>query len=90
MRKAKAEGNGILLLEGSIVNNHLAIVISDLLRFQIKQAERHGLDSVTITLPRAKEIALGLRQCTKAKPVSRMDQISASLEKAKIAEYRTI
>ena len=69
------------------MNKHLATIISDLLRFEIKQAERHGLDSITITLPRAKEIARELRECTKAKPISRMDRIFASLEKAKLATY---
>ena len=59
------------------------------LRFQIKQAERHGLDSITITLPRAKQIARELRDSIKeqAKPVSRLDRIFSSVEKAKFAEY---
>ena len=69
------------------MNNLLSPVIPDLLRFQIKQAERHGLDSITITLPRAKEIARELQGFTKAKPISRMDRIIASAEKAKLAAY---
>ncbi len=72
-----------------IMNKHLENIISDLLRFQIKQAERHGLDSITITLPRAKQIARELRESIKeqAKPVSRLDRIFSSAEKAKFAEY---
>lgn len=71
------------------MNKHLENIISDLLRFQIKQAERHGLDSITITLPRAKQIARELRESIKeqVKPVSRLDQIFSSVEKAKLAEY---
>ena len=71
------------------MNKHLATIISDLLRFQIKQAERHGLDSISITIPRAREIARDLRECIKEKqkPVSRLDQIFASVEKAKVSEY---
>jgi hypothetical protein len=71
------------------MNKHLATIISDLLRFEIKQAERHGLDSIKITLPRAKQIARELREGIKeqAKPVSRMDQIFSSVEKARLAEY---
>jgi hypothetical protein len=71
------------------MNKHLANIIADLLRFQIKQAERHGLDSITITLPRAKQIARELRESIKEqiKPVSRLDRIFSSAEKAKFAEY---
>lgn len=71
------------------MNKHLATIISDLLRFEIKQAERHGLDSITITLPRAKQIARELRDCIKeqAKPVSRLDRIFSSVEKARFADY---
>lgn len=71
------------------MNKHLATIISDLLRFQIKQAERHGLDSITITIPRAREIARDLRECIKEKqkPISRMDRIFSSVEKAKLANY---
>jgi hypothetical protein len=89
MRKARAEGNGILWLGGLPVNKRLASIIADLLRFQIKQAERHGLDSITITLPRAKQIARELRDSIKeqAKPISRMDRIIASAQKAKLATY---
>jgi hypothetical protein len=88
-RKARAEGNGILWWGGLSVNNRLANIISDILRFQIKQAERHGLDSITITLPRAKQIARELRESLKeqVKPVSRLDRIFSSAEKAKFAEY---
>jgi hypothetical protein len=69
------------------MNKHFSSIISDLHRFRIKQAERHGLDSITISLQRAKQIALGLQGCTKAKPISRMDRIIASVEKAKLATY---
>jgi hypothetical protein len=88
-RKARAEGSGILWLGGLPVNNRLSPVIPDLLRFQIKQAERHGLDSITITLPRAKQIARELRESIKeqVKPVSRLDRIFSSVEKAKLSEY---
>jgi hypothetical protein len=88
-RKARAEGSGILWLEGLSVNKHLANIIADLLRFEIKQAERHGLDSIKITLPRAKQIARELRESIKeqAKPVSRLDRIFSSVEKARLAEY---
>jgi len=88
-RKARAEGSGILWWGGLSVNKHLENIIADLLRFQIKQAERHGLDSITITLPRAKQIARELRESIKeqAKPVSRLDRIFSSVEKAKLAEY---
>lgn len=71
------------------MNKHLSTIISDLLRFEIKQAERHGLDSISITLPRAKQIARELRESIKeqAKPVSRLDRIFLSVEKAKGADY---
>lgn len=71
------------------MNKHLATIISDLLRFQIKQAERHGLDSIYVTVPRAREIMRDLRDCIKEKqkPISRMDRIFSSVEKAKLAEY---
>jgi hypothetical protein len=88
-RKARAEDNGILWLGGLSVNNRLSTVIPDFLRFQIKQAERHGLDSIYITVPRAREIMRDLRDCIKEKqkPISRMDRIFSSVEKAKLAEY---
>ena len=71
------------------MSKHLATIISDLLRFQIKQAECHGLDSISITIPRARELVRELRDCIKEKqkPISRLDRIFASVEKAKVAEY---
>lgn len=70
------------------MNKHLATIISDLLRFEIKQAERHGLDSIKITVPRAKEIVRDLRESMKeARPLSHWDRIAKQVEKARQADY---
>ena len=39
----------------------LSRVIADLLAFQLKQAARHDLDEIRITVPRAREILRELR-----------------------------
>lgn len=70
------------------MNKYLATIISDLLRFEIKQSERHGLDSIRITLPRAKEIVRDLRETMKeAKPLSHWDRIANQVENARLADY---
>lgn len=72
------------------MNKHLATIISDLLRFQIKQAERHGLDSISITVPRAKQIIRELRESMKepAKPISHWDRIAKQVEIARLTKYK--
>lgn len=41
--------------------NHILTEIHDLLAFQIKQAQRHNLEEIRISVPRAKELCTTLR-----------------------------
>ena len=59
---------------------HRAII--DLFKFQIRQAERQGLDSISVTIPRARQIIRELREDAKPSPMF------SALERAKDASYR--
>lgn len=41
--------------------NHILTEIHDLLAFQIKQASRHNLEEIRISVPRAKELCTTIR-----------------------------
>lgn len=43
--------------------------IIDLFKFEIRQSERQGLDSITITIPRARQIIRELREDAKPSPM---------------------
>ena len=74
------------------MNRHLSTIISDLLRCQVKSAERQGLDSITIPLPRAKELIRLIREdkgeTARAHANPRLQAIMRRVERAALAEYR--
>lgn len=75
------------------MNRHLATIIHDLLRCQVKTAERQGLDTITITVPRAKELIRLIREDNKSETERahanpRLDAIMRRVERAALADYR--
>ena len=74
------------------MNRHLSTIISDLLRCQVKSAERQGLDTITITIPRAKELIRLIRENNKdqtgrASGSIWLDNLMTRVEKAARADY---
>ena len=74
------------------MNRHLSTIIHDLLRCQVKTAERQGSDTTTITVPRARELIRLIREDNKgetgrAHGNPRLEAVMRRVERAALADY---